>query len=175
MFQDQYDVLDFSDNEIKKLENFPRCTRLTSLLLSNNHISRIAPNISEQVINLETLIMANNRIENLSEIDNLVGCAKLSTLCLLGNPVVRRQHYRLYVIHKLPTVKVLDFCKVKDGERKQAARLFKSAAGKLMEADVEAEAQTFTPGGAEDLLEGFSEEQRVQVSYHSMFTIVDLI
>jgi U2 small nuclear ribonucleoprotein A' len=162
--QDQYDVLDFSDNEIKKLENFPRCTRLTTLLLSNNRISRISSNIHEQIVNLETLIMTNNRIENLSEIDNLVGCKKLTSLCLLSNPVVRRQHYRLYVIHKLPSVKVVDFCKVKEAERKQAERLFRSAAGKLMAADVEAEAKNFTPDEAEDdVMAGFSAEQREQV------------
>lgn len=45
---------------------------------------------------------------------------------------------------------MLDFSKVKPQERADAERLFKSAAGKLMQQDVAAEAAaTFTPG--EDL------------------------
>ena len=110
--QDLYDVLDFTDNEIKKLENFPRFSRLSTLLLSNNHISRIGPQLGEQLANLETVILSNNRIESLSEVDHLKSCEKLAALSLVGNPVTRRQHYRLYVINALPSVKVLDFMKV---------------------------------------------------------------
>jgi len=35
-------------------------------------------------------------------------------LCsLMRNPVTHKQHYRLYVIYRLPQVKVLDFRKIK--------------------------------------------------------------
>jgi len=163
--KDQYDTLDFSDNEIKKLENFPRFSRLSTLLLNNNHIARISPTLGEQLLSLQTIILTNNRVAQLSEVDHLVGCTKLTTLSLVNNPVARRQHYRLYVIHKLPSVKVLDFSKVKPQERADAARLFKSAAGKLMQQDVDAEASTFTPG--EDMpsnpMANFTEEQMAQV------------
>jgi U2 small nuclear ribonucleoprotein A' len=155
-------VIDFSDNEIKKLENFPRFKRLSSLLLSNNHIARIAPSIAEQLVNLETVILTNNRVEHLSEIDNLAGCKKLSTLSFVGNPVVRRQHYRLYVVHTLPSVKFLDFIKVKPAERKEAERLFKSAAGQLMAADVEAEAKSLAPEQMNPM-SSFTADQRDQV------------
>lgn len=43
--QDQFDCMDFSDNEIVKLENFPYLSRLGTLLLNNNRITRINPNI----------------------------------------------------------------------------------------------------------------------------------
>ena len=36
--QDQFDTIDFSDNEIRKLEGFPLLTRLKSVLLSNNRV-----------------------------------------------------------------------------------------------------------------------------------------
>jgi hypothetical protein len=104
--QDQYDVLDFTDNELKKLDNFPRFTRLSCLLASNNHVSRISPLLGEQLASLHTLVLTNNRVEALAEIDHLMGCAKLTSLSLVGNPVARRPHYRLYAIHKLPTLKV---------------------------------------------------------------------
>ena len=40
--QDAYDTIDFSDNEITKLENFPLFTRLKSLIAHNNRLCRIA-------------------------------------------------------------------------------------------------------------------------------------
>ena len=36
--QDQFDTMDFSDNEIRKLEGFPVLKRLRTLLLCNNRI-----------------------------------------------------------------------------------------------------------------------------------------
>ena len=51
-----------------------------------------------------------------------------------------RQHYRLYTIHKIPTLKVLDFQKVKQSERERAGKLAASAAGAAMEADARLEA-----------------------------------
>ena len=38
---DQFDTIDFSDNEIRKLDGFPHLTRVKSLLLNNNRIVRI--------------------------------------------------------------------------------------------------------------------------------------
>ena len=37
-FQDQFDTIDFSDNDIRKLDGFPLLHRLKSLLLNNNRI-----------------------------------------------------------------------------------------------------------------------------------------
>lgn len=44
-FQDQFDTIDLSDNEIVKLENFPYLNRLGTLLINNNRITRINPNL----------------------------------------------------------------------------------------------------------------------------------
>lgn len=43
--QDQFDTIDLSDNEIVKLENLPFLNRLGTLLINNNRITRINPNI----------------------------------------------------------------------------------------------------------------------------------
>ena len=51
----QFDTVDFSNNEIRKLDNFPQMLRLTNLLFSNNGMSKIAKNIMEQVPNLKIL------------------------------------------------------------------------------------------------------------------------
>jgi len=63
-----------------------------------------------------------------------------------------RQHYRLYTIHKIPTLKVLDFQKVKQSERERAQRLASSAAGAAMESDarMEARAAAMSAASADD-------------------------
>jgi len=122
--QDQYDCIDLSDNDLTKLENFPLLHRLRTLLLSNNKIQRIALNLGEVLPNLETLILTNNKITNLSDLDPLAALPKLQRLSLLDNLASKKPHYRLYVINKLPHLKLLDFRKVKPKERAAAEKLF---------------------------------------------------
>lgn len=47
--QDQFDTIDLSDNEIVKLENFPYLNRLGTLLINNNRITRINPNLGGNI------------------------------------------------------------------------------------------------------------------------------
>jgi U2 small nuclear ribonucleoprotein A' len=62
--------------------------------------------------------------------------------CLLhGRDDAERQHYRLYAIQKIPSLKVLDYTKIKQSERERAQRLAASAAGAAMEADARVEAR----------------------------------
>ncbi|CAI9726212.1 small nuclear ribonucleoprotein A trichohyalin-like [Octopus vulgaris] len=110
---DQFDTIDFSDNEIRKLDGFPLLKRLKCLLLSNNRIVRIGEDLELSVPNLETIILTNNSIQELSDLDNLANCKNLKYLSLLRNPVTNKKNYRLYVAHKLPTVRVLDFQRIK--------------------------------------------------------------
>jgi hypothetical protein len=113
ILQDQYDTIDFSDNEIEKLENFPLLPRLQSIYLNNNHISKITPGISDSLPKLDTLILTNNRLVNLHDIDPLAEISTLRTLSLIDNVIQKKPHYRLYVIHKLPLLRLLDFKKIK--------------------------------------------------------------
>jgi len=127
--EDQYDVLDFSDNDITRLEGFPLLNRLSTLLFSNNRITTFATGLGPKIPNLESLILTSNRVENLADLDPLSEFKKLQNLSLLRNPITKHKHYRLYVIFKLPSVKVLDFQKVKAKERAEAAKLFDNEAG----------------------------------------------
>jgi hypothetical protein len=43
--QNQFDSIDLSDNAIVRLEGFPKLLRLTTLLLNNNKIVRIAKHL----------------------------------------------------------------------------------------------------------------------------------
>ena len=72
---------------------------------------------------LHTLIVTNNRLVNLAEIDPLASLPKLKFLSLLDNSITKKPHYRLYVIHKLPSLRVLDFIKVKSKVLSSASAL----------------------------------------------------
>ncbi|KAL8166541.1 hypothetical protein V2J09_008040 [Rumex salicifolius] len=124
--EDQFDTIDLSDNEIVKLENFPYLNRLGTLLINNNRITRINPAIGEFLPKLHTLVLTNNRLVNLVDIDPLSSLPKLQFLSLMDNLVTKKPNYRLYVIHKLKQLRLLDFRKVKQKERLEAENLFSS-------------------------------------------------
>lgn len=145
---DQFDTIDFSNNDIRKIDGFPLLKRLSTLFFNNNRIVRIAEDLHENLPNLETLILTGNNIQELGDLDPLSTLPKLNTLCLLHNPVINRPHYRLYVAFKLPRVKLLDFSKIKLTERTKAAALFKSKKGKELQKEIIKKAKTFVPGAA---------------------------
>jgi U2 small nuclear ribonucleoprotein A' len=135
--QDQYDVIDFSDNDIKKLDNFPLMSRLNALMLSNNAVTRVTAQLGEQLPRLEVLILSNNKISHLYEIDNIAGLKKIQTLSLMDNPVAFQSHYRAYVIHKIPQLKTLDFAKITKKEKEETKLLFSSPAGKTFLSNIQ--------------------------------------
>lgn len=146
----QFDTINLTDNEIRRLDNFPLLPKLKSLLLSNNKIQNIASNIEIYLPNLETLVLTNNNIEDLYEIDQLSTIKTLKTLSLLRNPIASLRHYRLYTIYRLPTLRILDFKKVREKERQEAQSLFKGK--KLKKSD---KPKTFIPG--EQIKQGFNQ------------------
>ncbi|XAR50423.1 hypothetical protein NMG60_11004746 [Bertholletia excelsa] len=155
--EDQFDTIDLSDNEIVKLENFPYLNRLGTLLVNNNRITRINPNIGEFLPKLHTLVLTNNRLTNLVEIDPLASLPKLQYLSLLDNNITKKPNYRLYVIHKLKSLRLLDFKKVKNKERIEAQNLFSTH-----EAEEQAKkesAKTFIAGEVQSTPEIPKEEQ----------------
>uniref|UniRef100_A0A8C9G580 Small nuclear ribonucleoprotein polypeptide A' n=1 Tax=Pavo cristatus TaxID=9049 RepID=A0A8C9G580_PAVCR len=79
---DQFDAIDFSDNEIRKLDGFPLLRRLKTLLMNNNRIWYVV-----------------------GELDPLSSIKSLTYLSILRNPVTNKKHYRLYVIYKVPQVR----------------------------------------------------------------------
>ncbi|KAG0212820.1 U2 snRNP complex subunit [Mortierella sp. GBA43] len=146
--KDLNDSLDLTDNDIRSLSNFPSLPRLKCLLLSNNRISRIAPNLSQYLPNLTTVILTNNAVTELSDLDGLAGCKSIEILSLLDNPVAKKKYYREWVVWKMPSVRVLDFERVKKVERDQAKKLFegKSGPSALAESIAATKSSTFEPG-----------------------------
>jgi len=152
--RDQYDCYDLTDNDIVKVENFPRMTRARTLLLANNRVARVnGEELAAQLPALRTLVLTNNSLRNLADLDGLGACPRLTMLSLVGNPVALKENYRLYVIYKCKHLKTLDFHRVKPAERELAEKTFGADDG------ASARAKTFTPGdGLEDKAKKEEEE-----------------
>uniref|UniRef100_A0A8C4TBN1 Small nuclear ribonucleoprotein polypeptide A' n=1 Tax=Erpetoichthys calabaricus TaxID=27687 RepID=A0A8C4TBN1_ERPCA len=143
---DQFDTIDFSDNEIRKLDGFPLLKRLKTLLFNNNRVCRIGESLEQSLPNLRELVLTNNNIQELGDLDTLASLKSLTLLSLLRNPVTNKKHYRLYVINKIPQVRVLDFQKVRLSERQEAEKMFKGKRGAQLAKDIAKRTKTFTPG-----------------------------
>lgn len=146
ILQDQFDIIELSDNEIKKLDNFPRMKRLNTILISNNYISRVGK-IGENLSGLTVLILTNNKITNLSEIDNISSIKNLEHLSLLDNPIAQKINYRLYVIYRNSNLKTLDYTKVQQKEKDAAKEYFTSVIGKAMISAITQEASNVEQNG----------------------------
>mmetsp|Transcript_52219 Transcript_52219/g.137895 ORF Transcript_52219/g.137895 Transcript_52219/m.137895 type:complete len:266 (-) Transcript_52219:51-848(-) len=132
---DAYECIDLSDNDLIKLGNFPPLKRLHTMFLMSNRISRIAEDCFDAMPNLRSVILTGNKLEKLVDLEPLTKLKGLEHLSLLENPVTKVKHYRPYMIHKCSkTLRILDFNRIKDKERKAASLLFAGDRGKkLME------------------------------------------
>lgn len=117
--QDNFAVIDFSNNELVDLGGVAALPALETLLLANNNIS----NISGIGSSLVSMSLVNNNISKFSQLLELRK-VPLTSLLMTGNPVAREHHFRLFLVWLIPTLKVLDCQKVKESERKEARELF---------------------------------------------------
>lgn len=88
--------------------------KLSTLLLANNQISKVDPALDTQLPNLKVLILSRNNLQTFQDIDVILKFPKLEVLSLWENPVASKKNYRLYVIHKCPSLRLLDFRKIKE-------------------------------------------------------------
>ncbi|KAF2677139.1 U2 small nuclear ribonucleoprotein A [Lentithecium fluviatile CBS 122367] len=121
------DAIDFTDNDIAQLGNFPLQPRLRTLFLGQNRISNIQANLSTSIPNLTTLVLTKNRLAELPDLDPLGGFKKLVYLSLIGNPVTSKENYRYWLIYLVPSLRYLDYAKIRDVERSKAKELFGTA------------------------------------------------
>ncbi|XP_063989133.1 probable U2 small nuclear ribonucleoprotein A' [Diachasmimorpha longicaudata] len=133
---DQFDTIDFSDNDIRKLDGFPLLKRIKTLFFNNNRIVRISEGLEQCIPNLETLMLTGNMLQELGDLDPLIPLKNLQNLCLLQNPVSAKPQYRQYLIYRLPHLRLLDFRKIKQKEREAAVEYFRSKTGKDMAREI---------------------------------------
>ncbi|KAJ1979186.1 U2 snRNP complex subunit [Dimargaris xerosporica] len=147
--KDLNDTLDFSDNDLRQLDNFPRLKRLRSLLVSNNRIRILDPGLAQSMPHLEALVLTNNELSRLVDLEPLTALSYLEHLSLVDNPVTKQRHYRAWLIWRLPSVRILDFQRIKDKERQLARSLFETTDGEptsLAKSILEEGSKTFEPG-----------------------------
>ena len=84
------DAIDFTDNDIQQLGNFPLSERLHTLLLARNRIATIQPTLANSLPNLTVLILTANNLSELGDLEPLGKFKRLVHLSLLENPVVRK-------------------------------------------------------------------------------------
>ncbi|XP_029679469.1 probable U2 small nuclear ribonucleoprotein A' [Formica exsecta] len=147
---DQFDTIDFSDNDIRKLDGFPLLKRIQTMFFNNNRIVRIADGLEHCIPNLQTLMLTGNMIQELGDLEPLTQLKNLTSLCLLQNPVSAKPHYRQYVVYRFPQLKLLDFRKIKTKERETAIEYFRSQRGKEMAREIAKKVKAQTAGSAAD-------------------------
>lgn len=86
-----HDAIDFTDNDLTTLSNFPLSPRLNTLLCARNRVQSVDKRIAEAVPNLTTLMLANNNVKELADIEGLTRCPRLSHIVLVENPVTRKE------------------------------------------------------------------------------------
>ncbi|KAJ3255042.1 U2 small nuclear ribonucleoprotein [Boothiomyces macroporosus] len=153
--RDVNDCLDFTDNDIAKLGNFPLMPNVKTLLLHNNRISKIESTLSKYLPNLEHLILSKNAIVELGELDPLV--------IQFNADGIRKAE--LYVIHKIPSIKVLDYKKVSESERIEALKLFSGKEGNelLKELTEHGMNATFDPEEILETKKTISKEEQLKI------------
>ena len=123
--------LDLSDNRLLSLAALSTLPRLHTLILDKNRLTSLAS--FPRFPALTTLWLNNNRLHDLSDTVSVLSrcCPQLSYLSMLRNPCVpdmytseeemeAYQRFRWYVIHKLPSIALLDATTVSRDERKEA-------------------------------------------------------
>ena len=65
----------------------------------------------------------NNKISDIQEVAKLGTCTKLQRLVLVNNIVTEIPNYRIQAVAKIPSLRILDFNKVTNYERKQAEKI----------------------------------------------------
>lgn len=134
------------------------------MFFNNNRIIRISEGLEHCIPNLETLMLTGNMLQELGDLDPLIPFEKLSSLCLLQNPVSAKPHYRQYLIYKMPQLKLLDFRKIKEKDREEAKLIFKSKKGKeiLKEISKKAKASALGANGIDKPVLSASEREKIR-------------
>lgn len=143
---DQFDTIDLSENDLKKLENFPQMHRLKNLILCNNRICYVDAKLGDTIPNINTVVLTNNNLQELGDLDGLASLKRIEHLSLMGNPVTHKPQYRAYIIYQLKSLRVLDFKRIKLAERQAAIKLFKGSKGAALKEQVVKRSETFNVG-----------------------------
>ena len=115
---DQFSCINLTDNSISEINYLPQLKKLKTLMLINNRIAKIEKDFAINCPFLTNLVLTNNKISDFQQIDNIASCKTLQKLYLVDNMVTKMKNYRLYVIYKMPTLRILDYQRITKKEMK---------------------------------------------------------
>ena len=140
--------LQLQSNHICHISGFHSCLELISLDISKNRIRQISPGSLvglsmlrelrmeeaglRSLVNLAPLRALNhlhlafNRINDIGELERLVGVGCITEITMCNNPIARRQLYRPTVICQVPSICWIDGRDVNEEERERAELLLKT-------------------------------------------------
>ncbi|KAJ2764941.1 U2 snRNP complex subunit, partial [Coemansia nantahalensis] len=128
--RDLYDALNFCNNSIRVLGNFPELQRLQSIYIADNRVASIERDLAACLPNIHTLVLTNNDLAELVDLEPLRAFSRLRHLSLASNPAMHKPHARLWCVWRMPSsLLVLNFERITLAERQEAKRLFEAPGG----------------------------------------------
>jgi U2 small nuclear ribonucleoprotein A' len=120
VMRDGFDLLDLSQNALASLgTGFPPSPRLSGLYAGSNAIRALESGFADSLPNLRTLVLTANAIETVSDLnlDELSKLMQLETLAINENPVASTPGIRSLLLHRIPSLRFIDFVRVTRAER----------------------------------------------------------
>ena len=122
------ETLSLCCNQIPLLENLPE--NLKKLLLASNLIEKLEYQNIVKCKNLEEINLSNNLINNINDIYILESLKCLKSLYFSDinfgeSPITNLTNYRVYTIHCLPQIEILDCIYITDEEKEEAESIYK--------------------------------------------------
>ncbi|XP_050434473.1 centrosomal protein of 97 kDa [Adelges cooleyi] len=124
--------MDLSFNSITYITNLSHLLKLERLHLHSNQICHLTNCQHFLPINLNTLTLANNNLNDLNEISQLCRLNSLKEISLAGNNCLEGYsfNYRPYIVNWCPSVKIIDGYAVDDIENLKAEWLYSQGQGR---------------------------------------------
>ncbi|KAK6589178.1 hypothetical protein RS030_213390 [Cryptosporidium xiaoi] len=126
LIRDQFECIDVSNNSISRLSNISHLDKLSIFIACNNKIEYVEEGFCRKLINLESLVLSNNKLSDLESISAIFLLKNLRRLSLIENPITKIPNYREIIIYMLPSLFYLDFQKIKQSERDRSKSFAKS-------------------------------------------------
>ncbi|NXC51262.1 LRC72 protein, partial [Penelope pileata] len=137
-----------NNNKMQDLTFLKKNYCLTELYLNDNELVDISGALKD-LCSLQVLLLHNNQLKQLGgTVKELKGITSLQMLNLFHNPLAHDPGYRLYVIHHLPSVQLLDRKSVTQRERELAFHNYSLERSRVVESIGFGKRVTARPGTA---------------------------
>ncbi|KAK2184507.1 hypothetical protein NP493_262g01055 [Ridgeia piscesae] len=119
----------FLCNQLRHVPFLRHNIHLRELYLNDNRLVDVK-GVLKNLKSLETLLLHNNQLEKLDTmVHEMAHMQCLRTLNLFGNPLAQEPEYRLYLIHHVPSLEILDRKEIRQSEKNLSKRLYEQERG----------------------------------------------